>query len=166
MYLIVAIPLSLLALALLAVPLQRKFFLVPYIFFFIGPILTYIGVIEVLTGFNGSGLEVGYKFGITFYTVYIAYQISKYKELLKKHPLKFIFSVVNPFYLFTGPIPVNFLINIKNFKPERILKIFYVVNSDLILGLLFSAILAPSLTPYFYLKSSINIIDIFLFGFI
>jgi phosphate uptake regulator len=94
MYLIVALTLSLLALALLAAPLQKKYFLVPYLFFFIGPILTYFGVIGVLTGFNGSELVGGYTFGITFYTVYIAYQISKHKELLKKHPLKFIFSVI------------------------------------------------------------------------
>ena len=121
-------------------------------------------MIGVLTGFNGSGLVGGYTFGITFYTVYIAYQISKHKELLKKHPLKFIFSVINPFYLFSGPIPINSLINTKSFRLKRFIKIFYVVNSDLILGLFFTAILAPSLTPYLYLKSSINIIDIFLFG--
>lgn len=166
MYLLVAIPLSLLALALLAAPLQKKYFLFPYLFFFIGPVLTYFGVIGVLTGFNGSEFGGGYTFGITFYTVYIAYQISKHKELLKKHPLKFIFSVINPLYLFSGPIPINSLINTKSFRLKRISKIFYVVNSDLILGLFFAAILAPSLTPYFYLKSSTNIIDIFLFGLI
>jgi alginate O-acetyltransferase complex protein AlgI len=164
MYLIVAITLSLLALTILAVPLQKKYFLFPYLFFFIGPILTYFGVIGVLTGFNGSGLAAGYTFGITFYTVYIAYQISKNKKLLKKNPLSFIFSVINPLYLFSGPIPINSLINTRSFRPKRALKIFYVVNSDLILGLFFAAILAPSLTPYFYLKNSTNIIDIFLFG--
>ena len=136
------------------------------IFFFIGPILTYFGVIGVLTGFNGSGLVGGYTFGITFYTVYIAYQISKHKELLKKHPLKFIFLVINPLYLFSGPIPLNSRVNTKSLRRKRVLKIFFVVNSDLILGLFFAAILAPSLAPYFYLKNSENIIDIFLFGMI
>jgi alginate O-acetyltransferase complex protein AlgI len=164
MYLIVAVPLSLLALALLALPLQKKCFFVSYLFFFIGPMLTYFGVIGVLTGFNVSEFEESYKFGITFYTVFIAYQISKFKGLLIKNPLKFIFSVANPIYLFTGPIPINSLINAKNFKLKRILKIFNVVNTDLIIGLFFSSILAPTLTPYFYLKSSTNIIDIFLFG--
>lgn len=166
MYLIIAIPLTLLAIALLAAPTQKKYFLVPLLFFFIGPILTYFGVLGVLTGFNESELQVGYKFGITFYTVYIAYQISKYKDLLKKYPLKFIFSVVNPIYLFTGPVPINFSIPTKIFKIKRVLKIFNVVNSDLIVGVLFSTILAPSLTPYLYLKNSVNIIDIFLFGLI
>jgi D-alanyl-lipoteichoic acid acyltransferase DltB (MBOAT superfamily) len=85
--------------------------------------------------------------------------------LLIKHPLKFIFSVTNPLYLFTGPIPINSTINTKNFRIKRALKIFSLVNSDLILGLFFSTILAPSLTLYLYLKSSTNIIDIFLFGF-
>ena len=164
MYLIVAIPLSLLALALLAAPFQKNYFLFSYLFFFIGPILTHFGVVGVLTGFNGSGLGEGYTFGITFYTVYIAYQISKHKELSKKHPLRFIFSVINPLYLFSGPIPINSLINTKCFRLKRISKIFYIVNSDMILGLFFATILAPSLTPYFYLKSSSNIIDILLFG--
>ena len=164
MYLIVAIPLSLLALLLLASPLQKKYFLVPYVFFFIGPILTYFSVIGVLTGFNGTGLERAYTFGITFYTVYIAFQLSKHKEILKKNPLKFIFSIINPLYLFTGPIPINSLINTKFLSLKRVLKIFYIVNSDFILGLFFSAILAPSINPYFYLKNSTNIIDIFLFG--
>lgn len=166
MYLVVAIPLSFLALALIAAPLQKKSFLVPYLFFFIGPILTYFGVIGVLTGFNEGGFAAGYTFGITFYTVYIAYQVSKNKESLKKNPLKFIFSVVNPLYLFTGPIPINSSINTRAFRLKRVLKIFNVVNSDLILGLLFAAILAPSLAPYLYLKNSTNIIDIFLFGLI
>ena len=164
MYLIFAIPLSLLALALLNASFQKNYFLVPYLFFFIGPILSYFGVIGVLTGFNGAELVGGYTFGITFYTVYIAHQISKHKELIKKQPLRFIFTAANPLYLATGPIPINSLINIKNFKLKRISKIFYVVNSDLILGLFFAAILAPSLAPYLYLKSSTNIIDIFLFG--
>jgi alginate O-acetyltransferase complex protein AlgI len=164
MYLIVAITLSLLALALLAAPLKNKYFLVPYLFFFIGPILTYFGLIGVLTGFNGSGLAGGYTFGITFFTVYIAYQISKFKALLNKHPVKFIFSTINPLYLFSGPIPINSLLNIKKINLKRVLKIFYIVNSDLIIGVFFATLLAPSLTQYFYLKSSTNIIDIFLFG--
>lgn len=166
MYLAFAVPLSLLALALLAAPLQKKFSLVPYLFFFIGPMLTYFGMIGVLTGFNGGGLAMSYTFGITFYTVYIAYQISKKNESLTRHPFKFIFSAVNPLYLFTGPIPINSSINTHSFRLKRVVKIFYVVNSDLILGLFFAAILAPSLTPYLYLKSSENIIDIFFFGLI
>lgn len=164
MYLIVAIPLSLLALALSAVPLQKKYSLVPSLFFLIGPVLTYFGVIAILTGFNGSSWGEGYTFGITFYTAYIACQISKHKELLKKNPLNFIFSAVNPLYLFTGPIPTNPLINTKSIKPKRIIKIFYAVNSDVMIGVFFCAILAPSLTPYFYLRHSTNVIDIFVFG--
>jgi alginate O-acetyltransferase complex protein AlgI len=166
MYLIAAIPISLLALALLAAPLQKKFFLVPYLFFFIGPILTYFGVIGVLTGFNGIALAGAPTFGLTFYTVYIAYQISKHKNLIRNQPLIFIFSVVNPIYLLTGPIPINSLISTKNFRLKRVFKKFNIVNSDFILGLFFAAILAPSLTQYFYLKNSANIIDIFLFGLI
>ena len=73
---------------------------------------------------------------------------------------------MNPLYLFSGPIPINFPINAINFKIKRLSKIFNKVNSDLILGLFFSNVLAPSLTPYFYLKNSTNIIDIILFGLI
>jgi alginate O-acetyltransferase complex protein AlgI len=166
MYLVIALPLSLLAIALLSTSLQKKYFFVPYLFFFICPVLTYFGWIAVLTGFNGSGSSISYTFGITFYTIYIAHQISRHKELLKKKPLEFIFSAINPLYLFSGPIPINSLIRIKRIKIKRTLKIFHIVNSDLILGIFFSAILAPALTPYLHLKSSTNIIDILLFGLI
>ncbi len=164
MYLILSLPLSLLA--LLVVQQKNKLFWVPYLFFLIGPMLTYFGVIRVLTGFNGSGLVGGATFGITFYTVYIAYQISKNRESIRKYPKKFIVSTINPLYLFSGPIPIEFPINATKFSLKRLLKILNIVNSDFVLGLFFSNILAPSLTPYFYLKGSENIIDIFLFGLI
>ena len=164
MYLVVAIPLSLLALALLTARIQKEYSFVQYAFFFIGPTLTFFGTIGVLTGFNGSGLEKGYSFGITFYTIYIAHQISKHKDLIKKNPLRFIITSANPLYLFSGPIPINSLINTKRIIPKRILKVFYIVNSDLIIGLFFCAVLAPSLTPYLHLKNSTNIIDIFIFS--
>lgn len=164
MYLTIVIPLALLAIVLLAPPFKKLYFLLPYLYFSIGPILTYFGVIGVLTGFNDGELSESYTFGITFYTVYIAYNISKRSELIKKNPLNFIFSIINPIYLFTGPIPTNSPFNIRRFKLKRVLKIFNIVNYDLIIGFFFAIILAPTLVPYFYLKSSTNIIDIFLFG--
>jgi hypothetical protein len=102
MYLLLALPLAIIVLALLSAPIQKKYFLLSYLFFFIGPALTYFNIIGVLTGFNETELLQGYTFGITFYTVYIAYCISQHKELLTKKPLKFIFLVINPLYLFSS----------------------------------------------------------------
>jgi alginate O-acetyltransferase complex protein AlgI len=164
MYIIIALALSILSLALLDTRFEKKYFITPYLFFFIGPVLTYFDVIGVLTGFDGNGVIGDYTFGITFYTIFIAYQISKNKEIIKKKSLNYIFSVLNPLYLFTGPIPKNPIINTNRFKLNKVLKIFNVIHSDLIIGLFFATILAPSLKPYLILKSSINIIDILLFG--
>jgi len=163
MFILISLSFSLLALVLIATPLQKYRVMFAWLFFFIGPLLTYFDLIGVLTGFNSSDFNQ-YLFGITFYTLYISYQISKQKEISEINPIKFIFSVINPLYYFTGPIPIYSLINNNRFRLKRIIKIFNIVHSDLILGIFFACILAPSISYYLFLKSSQNIIDIVLFG--
>ena len=165
MYLTIALPLSVLALLLVIGKVGETFSLIPYLFFFIGPTLTYFGAIGVLTGFDGNGFG-GLTFGITFYTVFIAYLLSKYSAVIRDKPILFILSVINPLYLFTGPIPSKIINSLKSVKIKRIYKRFCAVNADLILGIFFSSILAPTFIPYFYLKQSTEILDILLFGLI
>ena len=166
MYLILSVPLS-----LFAIFLSRKInndtiiSIVSYLFFFISPILTYFGVIGVLTGFD-SIYTSGLYFGISFYTVNIGYQLSKNREINKLNPFKFIINLINPLYLFTGPFPNQISTKSKFFNLKIFLKRLEIVNSELILGVFFAFILAPSFNPLLKLKESTEIIDIFLFGII
>ena len=165
MYFILALPISLLVLLLLHTFKGKLTSILPYLFFFVGPVLTYFGVIGVLTGFNANGSNSIY-FGISFYTVFIAYQISKFRSLLLRSPLKFVISVLNPLYLFTGPIPNSLKYLSQNLTFKKTIRRLATVNADLILGVLFSSVLAPSFKPFFYLKQSTEILDIILFGII
>lgn len=166
MYLILSVPLS-----LFAIFLSRKInndtiiSIVCYLFFFISPILTYFGVIGVLTGFD-SIYTSGLYFGISFYTVNIGYQLSKNREINKLNPFKFIINLINPLYLFTGPFPNQISTKSKFFNLKIFLKRLEIVNSELILGVFFAFILAPSFNPLLKLKESTEIIDILLFGII
>jgi D-alanyl-lipoteichoic acid acyltransferase DltB (MBOAT superfamily) len=137
----------------------------PYLFFSIAPVLTYFEVIGVLSGFDGGGSSL-LTFGLTFYTVYVAYQLSKYKNEMLKTPYKFIICVCNPLYFFTGPIPNKFGFSTKNYSFKRILKLSSVLSGEIGVGLFFATILAPSFSTLFYLKDSLNTIDIIIFGFI
>jgi alginate O-acetyltransferase complex protein AlgI len=165
MYLTLAVPITLIA--LLSAYTKNRYinFLFPYLFFFTGPILTYLGFINVLTGFDGIASN-GVYYGITFYTVFIAFLLSKRRNDIKKTPLNFIISVLNPFYLFTGPIPNKIITRFSIITPKIIIKRLIFINYDLLLGILFAFILAPVFKQFFYLKDSIGIIDIFLFGII
>jgi len=166
MYLILSIPLS-----LFAIFISRKInndiiiSIVSYLFFFISPILTYFGVIGVLTGFDSIYSSSLY-FGISFYSVNIGYQLLKNSEILKSNPLKFIITVINPLYLFTGPFPNQISTKSKFFNLKIFLKRLEIINSELILGVFFTFILAPSFNPLLKLKESTEIVDIFLFGVI
>lgn len=165
MYLLIGLPVVLFALFLCTAPFRCLFALTPYVFFFIGPVLTYFDIIGVLTGFNGDGLS-GVTFGITFYTIFIAYNLSVRGNSFLEKPWQSVCLALNPLYLFTGPFPVKSFNLPKSIKPARFLRVFSVVQSDLILGVFFSQILSPALIPYFYLKNSTNVVDVLLFGFI
>jgi alginate O-acetyltransferase complex protein AlgI len=165
MYLTLAVPITLIA--LLSAYLNNRYtnFIFPYLFFFTGPILTYLGFINVLTGFDGIDSNRVF-YGITFYTVSIAFLLSKRRNDIKKTPLNFIISVLNPFYLFTGPIPNKIIKQFRIIKPKIIINRLIFIHSDLLLGILFALILAPVFRHFFYLKESTNLIDILLFGIV
>ena len=119
MYFILAILLSLISILLTRLKSKNIILVISYLFFFISPILSYFGVIGVLTGFDSIGSN-GIYFGISFYTVNISYHLLKSREIIKSKPYNFLLSTINPIYLFTGTFP--------NRIPERFkidnLKIF------------------------------------------
>jgi D-alanyl-lipoteichoic acid acyltransferase DltB (MBOAT superfamily) len=119
----------------------------------------------VLTGFD-SIYTSGLYFGISFYTVNIGYQLLKNREVIKSNPFKFIINIINPLYLFTGPFPNQISTKSKFFNLKIFLKRLEIVNSELILGVFFAFILAPSFNPLLKLKESTEVIDILLFGII
>jgi alginate O-acetyltransferase complex protein AlgI len=165
MYFILAIILSLVSILSTRLKNKNMILVISYLFFFISPVLSYFGIIGVLTGFDSIGTN-GIYFGISFYTVYISYHLLKSREIIKSKPYNFLLSTINPIYLFTGPfpncIPGGFKIN--NLK--IFVKRFKIINSELILGIFFSLILAPSFTAFFSLKESFETLDIILFGII
>jgi alginate O-acetyltransferase complex protein AlgI len=163
MFLITPLILSVIALILIKRQFNNVLFIFPYLFYLIVPILTYYEVIGTLTGFDGRDSDY-YIFGLAFYSISLAYQLSKYKNEMHNKPYEFIIGVCNPIYFFTGPIPNKFGFVRKNYSLKRIFKISSIVSGDLGLGLLFATILAPSFATLFYLKDSLNIVDIILFG--
>jgi D-alanyl-lipoteichoic acid acyltransferase DltB (MBOAT superfamily) len=165
MYLILAIILSLLAILSTRLKKQKVISAIPYLFFFICPILTYFGVISVLTGFDNIYTSSIY-FGISFYTVNIGYYLLKSREAIKSRPFIFLLFTINPLYLFTGPFPNEIPNKLRKINFKLFFKRLEIINSELILGVFFALILAPSFLPLFYLKNSFEFLDIILFGII
>ena len=165
MYLILSIPFSLFAILISRLINKNIISIISYLFFFISPILTYFGVIGVLTGLD-SIYTSGLYFGISFYTVNIGYQLLRNREIIKSNPFKFIITIINPLYLFTGPFPDRIPTKFKFFNIKIFIKRLKIINSELVLGVFFAFILAPSFNPLLQLKESTEIVDIFLFGII
>lgn len=165
MYFILAILLSLISILLTRLKSKNIILVISYLFFFISPILSYFGVIGVLTGFDSIGSN-GIYFGISFYTVNISYHLLKSREIIKSKPYNFLLSTINPIYLFTGPFPNRIPDRFKIDNLKIFVKRFKIINSELILGIFFSLILAPSFKVFFPLKESFETLDIILFGII
>ena len=165
MYLVLAISLSLLAGLSTSLKNQKIISALPYLFFFICPILTYFEVISVLTGFDNIYSSSIY-FGISFYTVNIGYYLLKHRESIKSRPYIFLLCIINPLYLFTGPFPCQIPDKLRKINIRNFLKRLEIINSELILGVFFALILAPSLIPLFPLKNSFEFLDIIMFGII
>jgi alginate O-acetyltransferase complex protein AlgI len=165
MYVILAISLSLLAILSTRLKNQKVLTAIPYLFFLICPFLTYVGIIGVLTGFD-STYNNGIYFGISFYTVNIAYHLIISRDNIKSNPFNFILSTINPMYLFTGPFPNQIWNKFGRTKLKFFLKRLEIINSELILGVFFSLILAPAFRFFFILKESSEIFDILIFGLI
>lgn len=165
MYIILSISFSVLAILSTRLINKNILLVIPYLFFFISPILTYFGVIGALTGFDRIYTSSLY-FGISFYTVNIAHHLLKSREIIKSNPFYFILSIVNPLYLFTGPFPDLITRGFKKNNLKLFLIRLEIINSELILGIFFALILAPSFLPFFHLKESSEILDIIFFGII
>ncbi len=165
MYFILAIILSLLSILSIRLNNKNIDLVISYLFFFTSPILSYFGLIGVLTGFDSVGTN-GIYFGVSFYTVYISYHLIKSRDLIKSKPYIFLLSIINPIYLFTGPFPNRISERFKINNLKIFVKRFKIINSELILGIFFSLILAPSFTVFFPLKESYETLDIIFFGII
>jgi alginate O-acetyltransferase complex protein AlgI len=165
MFLIIPLILSIAALILIRPKFNTIVGVLPYLFFLIAPILTFFEILGTLTGFDGGESNI-FTFGLAFYTFYLAYQLAKHKNEIIQSPYKFIIGVCNPLYFFTGPIPNRFGFSTKNYRFKRLVKISSMVSGDIGVGLLFSAILAPSFSTLFYLKDSLKTIDVILFGIV
>ena len=165
MYLLIALPFALIVLSVLKTEIKIAERLLPYAVFFIAPALTYFGVIGVLTGFDGKS-STGLFVGITFYTVFAARLISRNRQDICNNPRWFVISIINPIYLFTGPIPNGIFIPVGKMSLYKLLRRFRIIHNDLIVGVLFSMIIAPSIANLLYIKNSTNVIDVLFFGLI
>jgi D-alanyl-lipoteichoic acid acyltransferase DltB (MBOAT superfamily) len=76
----------------------------------------------------------------------------------------FLVTALNPFYLSTGPFPSR-LMDAKAWPTlSEAVKRFLSSHREILTGAFFALILANSLTHFFYLKSSGNVVDIIVFG--
>lgn len=134
-----------------------------YGLFFITPLLTATGSLGVLTGFSSSNAN-SLLFGLSFWSVLVAYVFFDHHEAPKLPARPFLITVLNPFYLFTGPFPSS-LINARAWTTiSEALKRLVAGHRELCTGAFFALILANSLSHFFYLRSSTNVIDIIFFA--
>jgi alginate O-acetyltransferase complex protein AlgI len=164
-YLLLALPYSVLTLLLSYINNRKISAVLPYLLFFSVPVLTYSGVIGTLTGFEREGTSPIF-FGITFYAVFLAYHLAANRVAIQNIPIKFILLAINPFYLFTGPIPNSIQTSVVRINLKNIYRRFKVIHSDLIVGVLYCFILSTPFKSFFYLRDSTNLVDILLFGII
>jgi alginate O-acetyltransferase complex protein AlgI len=161
LFLVVAALISLAALLVARTRVRLLERLVAYCLFFTTPLLTSLGVVGVLTGMSENPTAPSPLFGISFYSLYLALHLHANAEGMRQHPAQFLLQAINPTYFFTGPVPFFTWKNDLFAKGWRRAK---VVHNDLLHGILFAVVLAPSLTPYLTLRSSVNAIDILSFG--
>lgn len=134
-----------------------------YAFFFATPLLTSLGVVGVLTGMAENPTASSLLFGISFYTLFLSLHLHKNALAIRQTPVRFLLQAINPVYFFTGPVPTfqwDGAVLRKAWRRAR------VVHNDLLYGVVFSVVLAPSLKPYLALHASVNAVDILLFGIV
>ena len=83
---------------------------------------------------------------------------------IRSNPIKFIILAVSPIYLFTGPIPTSIQTSAVRINLRNTYRRFRIIQSDLIIGILFCFILSTPFEKFFYLRDSTNVVDIILFG--
>ena len=127
-----------------------------YILFFLTPFLTYIGVLNTLTGLNPSGAEK-YWFGITFVSASLAVFVYEGNLSLRTSVL----HILQPIRLYSGPVAIP-----RSWSGHRrvtAMKLL-IYGSWLNLGMFFFLVLAPTVTPFFSLKNSTNPVDTLVFA--
>jgi alginate O-acetyltransferase complex protein AlgI len=134
-------------------------FFVAYCLFFTTPVLTYFGLMAPLTGFERTNTSY---FGLSFLTPFLALLLATKPIQILTKPLQFILVCVNPLYLTCGPIPKSILVNLR-FSLRTLRRRFRIVQNDIIIGICFITVIAPSFAlPQ--LKHSMQPIDVLLFG--
>jgi alginate O-acetyltransferase complex protein AlgI len=132
---------------------------IAYCLFFTTPVLTYFGLMAPLTGFNSSSTSY---YGITFLTPFLALLLVTNSAQICAAPRSFFFVAVNPIYLTCGPIPRSIQLNPRR-SLNAIWRRFRVIQNDIIIGIFFISVIAPSFNlPQ--LKQSIQPIDVLIFG--
>lgn len=158
-------PLSILA-AIMAIGVARSRSRIlqgaaPYLYFAITPTLSLAGLVGVLTGMNAELPRAPWLFGVSFYSLFIAHCLSVHQDFIRRNPFGFLAVAGNPLYFATGPVPSP---SWKRASVRALVRRLRIVHGDLLYGVLFSCVLAPSLTGFFYLHSSLNTLDVVAFG--
>lgn len=134
-------------------------FFVAYCLFFTTPVLTYFGLMAPLTGFERVNTSY---FGLSFLTPFLALLLATKPIQILTKPWQFILVCANPLYLTCGPIPKSILVNLR-FSLRTLRRRFCIVQNDIIIGICFITVIAPSFAlPQ--LKHSMQPIDVLLFG--
>jgi alginate O-acetyltransferase complex protein AlgI len=134
-------------------------YFVAYCLFFTTPTLTYFGLMAPLTGFDRANTSY---FGLSFLTPFLALLLATKPTQILIKPLQFILVAANPLYLTCGPIPKSILVNVR-FSLRTLKRRFLIVQNDIIIGICFITVIAPSFgLPQ--LKHSMQPIDVLMFG--
>jgi hypothetical protein len=162
-YLLIAIPLSLFSFAVFHFSGAQARQWIGYAMFFLTPLLTATGWHGVLTGLDTTGSSP-YLFGISFYSVCLASIFLRYRDVPTVDARSFLTTVLNPLYLFTGPLPGGLAPCWSFVALPGAVRRLLTAHRELFIGIFFVSILANSLTTLFYLKDSEHVLDILLFG--
>jgi alginate O-acetyltransferase complex protein AlgI len=165
MYLLIALPLSLALFAVFHLTRSRTRYWVGCAVFFVTPMLTATGWIAVLTGLEARD-SLSYLFGISFYSVCLASIFVRYRDAPTIGFRSFLATVLNPIYLFTGPLPSRISPRWSIPRLAGAMSMLRGAHRQLFIGVFFAFILSNSLRSLFYLKNSEHPIDILLFGLV
>ena len=130
-----------------------------YAVFFITPLLTSIGQIQVLTGWRGTPVSVPW-FGVSFVTASLALYIVSGRLSARELWL----NVLQPARWNSGPcaLPSDITCTSRRTARKNIKSIIYI--GWIILGIFFYSVVASGLAPFLVLKESLNAVDIVVFS--
>ena len=110
--------------------------LIAYILFYSTGVLTFFGLIKVLTGIDyGTINSVDYFWGYSFFSLSLSYLVFNSKLNIKN-----IIFLLNPIRFFTGPILFSLSSRLKSVSLRRI----STISTWMILGIFFAYVLAPT----------------------